>query len=237
MFVSFRFANVAGITMCLLAAIVGLSMLGSIDAMGQESAERKTLPAPRLQGDISVEEALQARRSRREFAREALDLADISQILWSAQGLTHEAGYRTAPSAGALYPMELYLLAGEVEGLATGVYHYRPAQHDLVLHGDGDCRNALVEAALGQDWVGQAPAVIVLGADYRRSARKYGSRARRYVHVETGHVAQNIYLQATVLGLGTVLVGAFDDAAVQRVLKLPGELTPLGLMPVGKPRE
>ena len=194
------------------------------------------LPKPSLAGEVSVERALALRRSVRAFAPGALPLSVVSQLLWAAQGVTDPAGLRTAPSAGALYPLEIHLVAGAVSGVAAGVYRYEPRRHQLLRESEGDVRAGLAEAALSQDWVAEAPAIVVLAAVYERSARKYGERAPRYVHMEAGHAAQNLYLQATALGLGTTMVGAFRDADVARVLGLPANERPLGLLPIGKPR-
>lgn len=194
------------------------------------------LPEPRLVGEVSVERALALRRSVREFAREPLSLSAVSQLLWAAQGITDPSGLRTAPSAGALYPLEVYLVVGAVSGARPGVYRYDPRRHRLVLVAEGDARKGVAEAALGQSWVAEAPAIVVLAAVYQRTARKYGERAARYVHMEAGHAAQNVYLQAGALGLGTTMVGAMRDEELARVLGLPNQAKPLGLLPVGKPR-
>ncbi len=158
------------------------------------------------------------------------------QSLWSAQGHTHADGFRTAPSAGALYPLEIYVVAGDVADLPAGVYRYQPREHNLVLVQRGDLRAPLASAALGQAWIRSAPAVLAIAGVYQRTARKYGKRGRRYVHIEVGHAAQNVYLQATTRGLATVLVGAFNDTEVQEVLGLPSDHAPLGLMPLGRIR-
>jgi SagB-type dehydrogenase family enzyme len=194
------------------------------------------LPKPFVDGDVSVESAIRERRSIRDFSKRSVSLADVAQLLWAAQGVTSRDGSRAAPSAGALYPLELYLVAGNVESLPAGVFHYRPGEHRLRQMSDGDLRDALAAAALGQAWVRHAPAVLVIAGVYERSARKYGQRARRYTRIETGHAAQNVYLQATALGLGTVIVGAFEDTEIQQVLDLPSDHAPLALMPVGHPR-
>lgn len=165
-----------------------------------------------------------------------LSLQHLSQLLWAAQGITGPDGGRAAPSAGALYPLELYVVAGDVDSLTPGVYRYAPERHELIKHAGDDRREALAAAALGQSWVQRAPAVLVLAGVYERSAAKYGSRARRYTHMEAGHAAQNVYLQATAVKLATVIVGAFDDEAVRETLGLPADHAPLGLMPVGHPR-
>jgi SagB-type dehydrogenase family enzyme len=161
-------------------------------------------------------------------------LDELSELLWSAQGVTSTAGQRTAPSAGALYPVELHLLAAHVEELPAGLYDYEPARHALFQRSSGDRRSELAAAAHQQDCVRAAPAILVIAAVLERTTRKYGERGVRYAHMEVGHVAQNVYLQAGALNLGTVLVGAFDDRAVKRVLQLPQEEEPLGLMPLGR---
>jgi len=198
--------------------------------------EDVALPRPSRTGKASVEQALAERRSVRAFAREALPLAAVSQLLWAAQGVTDPAGLRTAPSAGALYPLEVYLVAGAVSGLRSGVYHYDPGRHHLRLESEGDVRTRVAEAALSQDWVAEAPAIVVLAAVIERTASKYGERAPRYVHMEVGHAAQNVYLQATALGLGTTIVGAFRDEDLAHVLGLRAPVSPLALLPVGRPR-
>lgn len=194
------------------------------------------LPQPAVDGDVSLETAISKRRSVRDFSRQALPLADVAQLLWAAQGVTSGDGGRAAPSAGALYPLELYLVAGKVDSLPAGLYRYEPRGHRLQHVADGDLRKALAKAALDQAWIRSAPAVLVIAGVYERSAKKYGQRARRYTHIETGHAAQNVYLQAEALGLGTVIVGAFEEAAVRQVLGLPADHAPLALLPVGYPR-
>jgi SagB-type dehydrogenase family enzyme len=214
--------------------LLGLAFASGVSGMGRDQGIE--LPKPRVDGDVSLEAAIRERRSVREFSRQALQLADVAQLLWAAQGVTARDGGRTAPSAGALYPLELYLVAGNVAALPAGLYHYRPRGHRLQPVADGDLRRALAAAALDQSWVHSAPAVLVIAGVYERSAKKYGQRAHRYAHIETGHAAQNVYLQAEALGLGTVIVGAFEDAAVREVLGLPSDHAPLALMPVGYPR-
>ncbi|MBU0680635.1 MAG: SagB/ThcOx family dehydrogenase [Proteobacteria bacterium] len=191
------------------------------------------LPAPVLEGSISIEASLLGRVSTRNYEVESLSLTQLSQLLWAAQGVTRASGQRTAPSAGALYPLEVYVACGHVQGLEVGLYHYQPHGHSLGLVVNTDLRQELASAALGQGSIAQAAVNLVLTAVYERTAAKYGSRASRYVHMEIGHVAQNIYLQAVSLGLGTVVVGAFDDDRVQHLLKLQEEM-PLAIMPVGR---
>jgi len=171
----------------------------------------------------------------REIADGAIALEDVSQLLWAGQGITDPTGLRTAPSAGALYPLEVLLVAGNVDELPAGLYRYRPESHELIGVETGDRRRDLAVAALGQDWMEDAACVIAIVAVPERTARKYGERAARYVHLEAGHAAQNVLLQAAALGLATTPVGAFDDEALRRVLSLRVEEVPLLLIPVGRP--
>jgi SagB-type dehydrogenase family enzyme len=158
----------------------------------------------------------------------------VAQLLWAAQGVTHGDARRTAPSAGALYPLEIYLAAGDVEGLPAGLYHYEPVAHALEKLSSGDLRVALHEAALSQDAVGQAAAILVIAAVFERTKVKYGERGERYVHAEVGAVAQNVALQVVPLELGTVYVGAFQDEAVRAALNMPEAAAPLCLLPLGR---
>jgi SagB-type dehydrogenase family enzyme len=192
------------------------------------------LPEPNLKGRVSVEEALKSRRSRRSYGSEPLNLGELSQLLWAAQGLTSDWGGRTAPSAGATYPLEVYVAVGRVEGVEPGVYHYLPESHSIELTASGDVRRDLMREALGQEWVGNAPVTIVLAAVFERTTGRYGSRGVMYVHMEAGHAGQNIYLQAESLDLGTVAIGAFSEDGVARVVGLPGNERPLYLYPVGR---
>jgi SagB-type dehydrogenase family enzyme len=183
------------------------------------------LPRPDTGGTVSVEEALHRRRSHRSFQSRALTLKQLSQLLWAATA---------APSAGATYPLDIFVVAGArtVENFDAGVYQYLGEQ-SLGLHAEGDKRAALARAALGQEFVERAPVDLVIVATYERTTGRYGRRGQRYVNIEVGHVGQNIYLQAEALGLGTVAVGAFEDSAVSRVLELPSATVPLYIMPVG----
>lgn len=194
------------------------------------------LPPPGFKGNHDLAQLLQQRRSVREFAPTPLSLAQLGQLLWAAQGITADGKLRTAPSSGALYPLELYVAVGQVRGLAAGVYHYDPHAHSLRLVATGDVRRALAAAAVRQTWIATAPVVVVFGAIHARTAAKYGARAARYVHIEAGHAAQNLFLQAGDLGLGTADVGAFDDRGIARILQWPADVAPLLLMPVGVPR-
>jgi SagB-type dehydrogenase family enzyme len=199
--------------------------------LAEDKEEIKLLAIQRV-GKISVEEAISGRRSVREYKDGPLSLREVSQLLWSAQGITADWGGRAAPSAGALYLLEIYLVAGRVENLMPGVYRYNPERHSLVMTVEADKRSALYSASLFQGCVKNAPISLVVCAQYERTTRKYGERGKRYVHIEVGHVGQNIYLQAESLGLRTVAIGAFVDEAVMKVLNIKEE--PLYIMPVGK---
>ena len=189
------------------------------------------LPSPMVKGTISVEEAISKRRSRREYKDEPLSLKEVSQLLWAASGITAKWGGRAAPSAGATYPIETYLLVGRAEKLDAGLYHYLPSSHSLIKVIEGDLRRQLASAALGQGMIREAPITIVLAAVFQRTTGRYGERGIRYVHMEIGHIGENIYLQAEAMNLSTVAVGAFNDEAVKKVLGLKEEV--LYLMPVG----
>ena len=192
------------------------------------------LPEPRTDGDISVEKALQARRSVRSYKTDPLDLIEISQLLWSAQGITTARGFRTAPSAGALYPLELYVVAGRIENLSPAIYKYSPSQHALLKIISGDKRTELSRAALRQGAIRKAPVVLLFCAVYERTTAKYGRRGIRYVHMEVGHAAQNVCLQAIALGLRTAVIGAFHDEAVKQISQLPTGEQPLYFVAVGR---
>ena len=185
-----------------------------------------------------MEEAIARRRSVRRYRRESLSLSQLSQVLWAAQGITSADGLRAAPSAGATYPLEVYVFVGRdgVEGLEQGIYHYDVEDHSLSLHKGGDLRGQLSVAALDEEFIAQAPVDIVICALYERTSWRYGTRAERYVHMEVGHVGENIHLQAAALGLAVVMVGAFYDEEVSKVMGLEKEVKPLYIIPLGKPR-
>jgi len=214
---------------------LGVSAMERTQILAPETAERVTLPPPAHGGEMALAAALGERRSLRDFSGAAVDLGEVAQLLWAAQGITHPMGLRTAPSAGALYPLECHLVAGAVTGLAAAVYRYDPRRHDLAPSVEGDRRGELAAAALGQTWMAAAPAVIAIAAVARRTTAKYGERGLRYVHIETGHAAENVYLQAAALGLGTTIVGAFDDERVHGLLAMAPDEDPLALLPVGRP--
>jgi SagB-type dehydrogenase family enzyme len=221
--------------MVLVLAALGLSgaacRSGATGAAGPSEGGGAVvdLPAPRLESGVSLEGAIAARRSIRSFTDEALTMDEVGQLFWSAQGVTDAQGYRAAPSAGALYPLELYAV------LPDGLYHYLPAGHRAELLAEEDLREAVWAAGLRQDALRDAPAVFVAAAVTARTAAKYGDRAERYVYMEAGHAAQNLLLQAAALDLGAVPIGAMQDAQVRSALGLPDDHAPLYLIPVGHP--
>jgi SagB-type dehydrogenase family enzyme len=196
--------------------------------------EKIKLPEPRHDPKISIEKALKERGSVRDYKNEPLTISEISQLLWSAQGITSSGGLRTAPSAGALYPLEVYIIVGNVTNMKSGIYKYIPESHELVKVIEGDKRKELSKAALHQSPIKEAPAVIVISAVYERTTGKYGERGIRYVHMEAGHAAQNIALQAVSLNLGTVMIGAFEDNMVKKAMYLEDREKPLYIIPVGR---
>ncbi len=213
-----------------------LQSLERTPAPSSESTPAISLPQPRTSGPLSLEEALAGRRSVRSFAERSLGLAQVAQLLWAAQGVTDaRTGYRAAPSAGALYPLEVVLAVKRVRGLTPGVYRYVPDDHALLPVRVASPARELSGAAHSQAAVGEAPVVLVLTAVYERTTARYGARGERYAILEAGHAAQNVYLQAEALELGTVAIGAFDDEAVRRVLGLKEQEQPLYLMPCGEP--
>ena len=192
------------------------------------------LPDPVLKGDLSVEECIASRRSVRSYSDKELSLEQISQLLWAAQGITNDRGYRSAPSAGAKFPLEIYLVVKQgSKKLPAGIYHYQIGKHTLKQVKKGDFSETLCVAALGQSSVSDAPVNILITAFYERTAVKYKGRAPQYVHIEVGAVCQNIYLQCESLKLGTVCIGAFYDEKVQEVLGVSDDCIPLLIMPVG----
>jgi SagB-type dehydrogenase family enzyme len=193
------------------------------------------LPEPRLESNMSVEQALLNRRSVRSYKNQPLTIAEVGQLLWAAQGVTDKLrGFRTAPSAGATFPFEVYLVAGEVTGLTAGIYQYDYHHHRLLLRREGDFRAKLSESALGQSSITNGAINIVLTGIYERTTQRYGDRGIRYVHIEAGHIAQNVFLQAVALGLGSVPIGAFNDNKVQKSLDIPKNEIPLYILPVGR---
>jgi SagB-type dehydrogenase family enzyme len=202
------------------------------------------LPEPRLESDVSVEEALKNRRSIRTYKDTALTLLEISQLLWSAYGISQpvedapdflRGGLRTAPSAGARYPLELYLVARNVKDLPQGIYWYKSETHQLVCISEEDRWEALSEAGLQQSHFQTAAAAIVYSAVFERNMEKYGERGReRYVCMDLGHSAENVYLQAYALKIGTCAIGAFSDMGLKLAVGMTRPEEPLYIMPIGK---
>jgi SagB-type dehydrogenase family enzyme len=197
------------------------------------------LPKPNFESEGSLERAIKDRRTIRSFNTDPLTLKQLSQLLWAAQGITEDRGFkRAAPSGGALYPMDLYAVVAKngVEEMQAGIYRYEPEDHAVSLLSEGDLRDELARAALGQMWLARAPLNLVVTAEYRRICGKYGERGVRYAMIEAGHAGQNIFLQAEALGLGAGIVGAFYDQDVIRVMKIPRSHEPLLIVPVGYKR-
>jgi SagB-type dehydrogenase family enzyme len=190
---------------------------------------------PYRDGSIALERCIKQRRSVRGFRDQMLNQDQLGQLLWAAQGITCADGKRAVPSAGALYPLELYVACGQVASLASGVYRYAPEGHELLLVAPGHQREKLVVAARDQEWIAGAPAMICIAAVFERTTVKYGNRGRGYVYMEAGHAAENLMLQALTLGHATTMVGAFSDDVVKRVLHLARNETPLCLIPIGAP--
>ncbi len=215
-----------GMTLLILAVLLGLA-----DARGiLAQSDTVRLPKPGPGGAVSVEQAIQNRRSVRNFRKKNPGPGEISRILWAAQGITDPAdALRASPSAGAIYPVEIYLLD------ANGRHLYLPGPHSLKRLGSADIRIPLAAAALGQLSVRDAPFSIVICGIPDKIRSKYGDRGMRYLFMEAGHIAQNIHLQAVALGMGSVPIGAFDDGKVGELLKLPGGQIPLYIIPVGYP--
>jgi SagB-type dehydrogenase family enzyme len=183
-----------------------------------------------------VERAIKERRTVRAFLPDSLSIVQLSQLLWAAQGTTDtRRGLRAAPSAGALYPLDIYVVVGKggVEALAAGVYRYRPANHSLEVVDKEDRRKDVAHAALTQMWIATAPVIFVITAEYGRITSKYGERGVRYAHIEVGHVGQNIFLQAGALKLVAGIVGAFRDASLADAIGAPKGQEPLIIIPVG----
>jgi SagB-type dehydrogenase family enzyme len=194
------------------------------------------LPKPSLNRKVSVEKAIKERRTIRDFKDRLLSLTHFSQLLWAAQGITDPTiGRRAAPSGGALYPLDIYVLIGEngVEKMEAGVYHYLPKEHSVLPISKGDRRKEIASASLGQMWMAKAPIIFIITAEYKRITGKYGERGIRYALIEVGHVGQNLFLQAEALGLGAGIVGAFYDVDVSKIMGTPPQHEPLLIMPVG----
>jgi len=219
-----------------------LAFLTAIACLNVHAQAGIQLPEPEKEGGMSVKEAIQKRRSVRDFSDEPLTLKDVSQVLWAAGGKTVNGmtgPTRSYPSAGGLYPLEIYLVAGNVTGLGPGIYRYDWLKNLLVPVRPGDHRGQLAAASWGQDMIKEAPATIVITVRAERVKKRYGQRGvSRYVSMDAGHLGENVHLIAESMGLGTVMVGAFKDSEVAVILGLRGRgEDPVYIMPVGHPAE
>ncbi len=192
------------------------------------------LPDVVTDGDMSLEKAIAMRRSVRTYADQPLTLFELSQLLWSAQGITNERGFRTAPSAGATFPLDMFAVVNNVESLDRGIYHYDPHGHRLEFLRAADVSEELFSACLSQSMIIEGGAVLVFAAVFERTTSRYGTRGERYVYNEIGHASQNVHLQAAALNLGTVVIGAYSDDRVEDILDLGDQYRVLYLMPAGK---
>ena len=228
-------ASIVIITIISTLMVGFFRLLDAVERGPELMKEKIELPEPKYDSSTSIEQALLARRSVRKYKDEPLTLTEVSQLLWAAQGITESRRrYRTAPSAGALYPLEVYAVMNNVERITQGVYKYNPHKHELEKVKQGNVNDELTDAALRQTWISESAFVIVFSAVYKRTTKKYGNRGIRYVHMEAGHAAQNVCLQAISLNLGTVVVAAFRDEKVKKILNMPNEEQPLYIIPVGK---
>ena len=192
------------------------------------------LPKTVKKTDFSIEEVIALRRSIREYLNKPLKIEDLAQILWAAQGITEPSlTLRSAPSAGATYPLEIYILSKNVKNLKKGIYKYLPTYHSLKLIREGDYSYNLYQACLYQDWVLNAAANLIITAIYERTTYRYGARGIRYVYMEAGHVGQNIYLQAAALNIGTVAIGAFYDEEVENIIQVSNQEKVIYIFPLG----
>lgn len=220
----------------LIIMTIGLQeVLMPSNLWGQMSKDAIELPEVPAGKDGSFTDLMYERRSVRKFAPAEIALDHLAHVLFAAQGITRQNRYRTVPSAGALYPLEVYVVSGKVQGLEAGLYAYRPHGHELVQVAAGDLRQALARHCYGQMWVAEAQAVLVISAVYERVTGKYGSRGERYAHIEAGCAAQNVSLAGYSLGLGSTVVGAFNDGEVAELIRSGKEEKPLIVMPLGRP--
>lgn len=231
------------VSICILALLAGMTALYLLSDKNAPPADNQTLTSirqiklsdPVISGGMPLNDTLYNRRSVRVYGDLPILENELSQLLWSASGITDPAaGLRTAPSAGALYPLEIYIAVASVEGLEPGLYKYSQEAHLLHLIKTDDLRINIYEAALRQEWIKEAAVVFIITAVFERTSAVYGSRSDRYVYIEVGHLAQNIYLQAEALSLGTVAIGAFDDKALADILELPENESPVYIMPAGR---
>jgi SagB-type dehydrogenase family enzyme len=195
-------------------------------------ADTIKLPAPKLKGSVSLEEAIEKRRTIRVFGAAPLTLEEVSQLLWSAQGITSPTGLRAAPSPIALFLVNTYFLAGNVAGLQPGFYHYTPAGHSLELIKKGDLRREF--AKLGQAIYNESAATLVFASLDERAKKAAGDNAQKIALLEMAHIAENVLLQATALDLASVPSSGFDNDKAREILGVPADETPLYFVPVGK---
>lgn len=215
----------------LLAAVIGGCASEAPPELLAQTArfeQRVALPDPDTKGEVTLESAISQRRSRRDFSEEQLSEAELGQLLWAAQGITNSAGHRAAPSAGALYPLEIYVVT------ADSVAHYLPNGHELEARDSVDLRDTMADAAFAQDFVGAAPAIIVVTTVPARTETKYGALGEGYAMLEAGHATQNLLLQAEALGLAAVSVGGVDPDQLRELLALPPDHHPIYVIPVGR---
>ena len=213
----------------------GLLLLAGSAARAQQAGTIR-LPEPRRQGAMSLDAAFAARHSTRALTRDSVDLADVAQLLWAAQGINRADGHRTAPAAGGIYALELYVVAARVRGLPSGVYHYRQAGPLLETVSAGDRLQAITDSATHQAWQADAAVAVIFASDVQRLGGRFRDRAERYAPMEVGFAAQDVYLEVAALGLGTTFAGSFQDSTMARLVGLPAGQTPMGIMPVGHPR-
>ncbi len=206
----------------------------NVNYLSKQVGDMIELPEIITDGSMSLEKAISLRRSVRTYRDAPLALSDLGQLLWSAQGITNERGFRTAPSAGATFPLEMYVVVNNVEGLTKGIYHYHPDDHTIEFVREEDVAEPLFRACLSQSMIIDGGAVLVFAAIYERTTARYGDRGERYVLNEIGHASQNVHLQAAALDLGTVVIGAYRDDEVEEILQLGEEVRVLYLMPAGK---
>jgi SagB-type dehydrogenase family enzyme len=220
----------------LLLCITSISCFKSANAF-QERDRNQMIPEeiipldpPYIEIKMPLVDAIEKRRSVRAFESKKLSMGQISLLLWASQGMTDEAtGFRSVPSAGALYPLEVFFVDSE------GAYQYIAQGHHLIMISSDDLRTDVMEASLSQTFIADAPVAVIICAVYERTTAKYGERGKMYVHLEAGHACQNLLLTATALGLGAVPVGAFDEEAINKTLGLPKDHTPLYIVPIGYP--
>lgn len=224
------------VVFCAVTLIVLMSLKEAVF-----SANDIKLPKPAFTGKMSVESAMLKKKSVRHFSKDPLTLEQVSQLLWAANGALpvdaiSGATVKTLPSAGGIYPLEIFLLTGSdtVKGLPAGIFQYYAISNSLVQISQGDGRLALAQAALSQLWIASAPAVVVIAASFNKMTAKYGNQGIKYVFMESGSSNQNLFLQAEALGLRIGTVGAFEEGSVSSAIKIPAGVTPLFIVPVGK---